>query len=98
MKNETYKGRKLQTTKGSGYGYSRARVNGVGLGTHLRNEESTMQWMRGTIDYIDREPVNGDRWGAEWYAPGTYELCEENHPKTIGEECRHSYCIKRAAH
>lgn len=93
MKRETYKGRKLQTTKGTEYGYSRAKINGVDLGHHLGNEEAAMQWMKNTIDFIDREDVNGGRWAAHWYVPGTYELCENDHPKTIGGECLHSYCV-----
>lgn len=93
MKRETYKGRKLQTTKGTDYGYSRAKINGVDLGRHLGSEDAAMAWMKGQIDFIDQEDINGDRWAAEWYAPGTFELCENDHPKVIGGECLHSYCV-----
>jgi hypothetical protein len=44
---------------------------------------------------VDREPVNGGRWSAHWYAPGTYTLCGEGHPVALGGRCRHPYCQER---
>ncbi|MCY0926275.1 hypothetical protein OTB20_08650 [Streptomyces sp. H27-H1] len=97
MKTETYKGRTLKTTKGREYGYVQHSVNGVSLGRHLGNEESALDYMRRSIDFIDQEPVNGDRWAAEWYAPGTFEMCDEGHAKEIGKACRHSWCVEQRA-
>ena len=96
MKRETYKGRKLQTTKGTDYGYSRAKVNGVDLGTHLGGEDAALAWMKRTIDYADETGLSSGRHGAEWFAPGTFELCDVcEGTKEIGGECGHSYCVSR---
>jgi hypothetical protein len=52
---------------------------------------------RAWIDVIDQDPiVDGDRWAAHWYAPGTYRLCEEGlHPVALEGECRHVTCVAR---
>jgi hypothetical protein len=95
MKRETYKGRKLQTTKGTEYGYSRAKINGVDLGRHMGSEDDALTMMHSYIDHADEVGIPSGRYNAEWYAPGTYELCEHDHPKEIGGECVHSYCMER---
>lgn len=94
MIRETYKGRKIRITRGRDGNYGRALVtlNGVPNGSHLGSEEDALDHVRRTIDHIDTEPVNGDRWPAVWYAPGTFELCDNGHPREIGGTCRHSYC------
>ncbi|MFF1417569.1 hypothetical protein [Streptomyces sp. NPDC058280] len=92
MKIETYKGRKLKTVKGTEYGYVRHFMNGVDLGKHLGDEESALNYMRNTIDFIDRDEIDGDRWSAEWYVPGTVEKCESGHAKALDKPCRHFTC------
>lgn len=95
MKHESYKGRKLKTVKGREYGYVRHFVNGVNLGRHMGDEESALDYLRRTIDFADEVGVSSGRMGAEWYAPGTFELCEEGHPKEIGGDCGHHWCVEQ---
>ncbi|MFJ9213055.1 hypothetical protein [Streptomyces sp. NPDC102264] len=97
MKVEMYKGRKLKTVKGKERGYVRHFINGVDLGRHQGNEESALTYMRNTINVIDEDDINGDRWAPEWYAPGTFEECEAGHAKKIGGECRHFTCEASAS-
>ncbi len=99
MSREVYKGRKLLVRKGRDWGQMVGYVNGVPVTWPItRDDEVAMQNMRSQIDFIDREPVNGDRWGAEWYAPGTYKMCDEGiHPVTLDGECQHFTCIRKAA-
>jgi hypothetical protein len=97
MLTETYRGRRLRVRKGREWGTVDVTVNGIfafvgGVGS---DQSKAMQALRATVDFIDREPVNGDRWGAEWYAPGTFTLCEVGHPVAIDGECQHSTCIRR---
>lgn len=95
MIRETYKGRKLKVVK-SGDGGLKGSVNGQVTETRygVPEQEVIAQFHR-DIDQVDRTPVNGG-YAAYWYAPGTYELCENGHPKPPGEPCRHSYCQARA--
>lgn len=97
MITETYKGRKIRIVKGRGndFGYSRVTLNGTELGKWLGDEARVLQSLHGYIDVADRTGINGDKYGVEWYAPGTFEVCENGHPKEIGGECLHSYCIER---
>lgn len=97
MITETYKGRKIQIVKGRGrdFGYSRVTLNGTDLGKWLGDEERVLQSLRGYVDTAESDGINGNKYGAEWYAPGTFELCENGHPREIGGECLHSYCIER---
>lgn len=99
MKTETYKGRKLKAVKGRGvdWGYSRVTLNGVNLGKHLGGEDAALKWMRGGIDHADEVGVGSGRYAPEWYAPGTYELCDSGHAKPIGGPCGHSWCVEQAA-
>ena len=93
MATETHKGRKLRVKKGPEWGTLAASVNGYAVVTTVsRDEQAVIGQLRAQIDVIDEEPVNGDRWPAEWYAPGSYQLCPEGHPVAIGGQCRHSYC------
>lgn len=101
MIRETYKGRAIRITKGTGrgeFGGLNAAVNGqpipFGNGT---SQQQALEQLRRDIDRIDREPVNGDRWPGYWYAPGTYEVCDLGHPKTIGGRCRHRSCCQEGA-
>lgn len=95
MKRETYKGRKIKVVAGRGadWGYTRITLNGVDMGKWMQSEDEALRSTRGTIDHADEVGVNGDRYGAEWYAPGTFELCDEGHVKEIGGECLHSWCV-----
>jgi hypothetical protein len=97
MIRETYKGRKLKVVKGRGadYGYSRATLNSVDLGKHMGDEAAALRWMKGTIDHADQVGMGGGRYGAEWYAPGTFELNEHGHVVTPGGICSCGYCEER---
>lgn len=44
------------------------------------------------LDAVHAVPVDGDRWPAYYYPPGSYVLCEHGHPVTPGGECTHTYC------
>jgi len=97
MLTETYKGRKLRVKKGKDEGTLVGSVNGTPVTWPIgRDEARVITELRAQIDWIDREPVNGARWGAEWYVPGTYTLCAEGpHPVALGGECQHPYCIRK---
>jgi len=97
MLTETYKGRRLKVKKGREWGTLVGTCNGTPVTWPVsRDEAAAMDGLRGQVDWIDREPVNGARWGAEWYAPGTYTMCEEDlHPVAIGGKCQHPSCAKR---
>ena len=98
MTTETYKGRKLQVKQGREWGTLVCTVNGgEPLNETGLDEQAAMGHLRAWIDMVDRDPVvDGGKWAAEMYAPGTYELCEEGpHPVAIGGRCRHSYCATR---
>lgn len=97
MIRETHKGRKIQISKGRSWGYAAVKLNGVNLGDHIGTEAAALAWVVGQIDSIDQEPVNGERWGAEWYAPGTFEVCENGHPRGVEQPCEHFYCKRQAA-
>ena len=99
MLTETYKGRKLKVKKGREWGTLVGTVNGTPATWPIGSDEAKcLADLRTWIDYIDREPVNGERWGAHWYAPGTYTMCGEGiHPVALGGECRHPYCMRERA-
>ena len=102
MLSDTYHGRKLRVKKGREWGTLDGFVNGhskmTAYGRAGVDEARLLASLRTEIDFIDREPVNGDRWGAEWYAPGTYTMCGEGlHPVALGGECQHFTCIRRRA-
>lgn len=97
MKRETYKGRKIKVVAGKGadWGYTRVTLNGVDMGKSMGTEDHALTQTRGYIDHADEVGVSSARYGSEWYAPGTYELCGEGHAKEIGGECGHSWCTKQ---
>lgn len=97
MKTETYKGRKLKVVAGRGrdFGRTRAVINGAEQGTHLGDEEAALKWLRGGVDHADEVGVASGRYGPHWYAPGTYELCDEGHAKPLGGLCGHDWCVKQ---
>jgi hypothetical protein len=94
MIRETYKGRRLKVVKNRDTGGLAGSING-----HLMParygvpEQEVIEQFHRDIDFVDQAPVDGGRWGAYMYAPGTYELCEKGlHPKAIGEPCLHKSC------
>jgi hypothetical protein len=95
MITEKYKGRKIRVKKGREWGTVAATINGAwaptgGCGS---DQDKAVQGIRDMIDFVDRDPVpDGSRWGAEWYAPGTYRLCQHGHPAPLEGPCRHPYC------
>ncbi len=101
MLRETYRGRKLTARAGKGreWGTVAVTCNGeVAAVPATMDLRKALDGVKATIDYIDREPVNGDRWAAYWYTRGTYEMCpEELHPQAIGGECQHFTCVRRRA-
>jgi hypothetical protein len=99
MLSETYRGRKLKVKKGREWGTLVGTVNGTPVTWPMsRDEAACLAQIKAQIDWIDQEPVNGARWGAEWYAPGTYTMCGEGiHPVALDGECRHPYCEAKRA-
>ncbi len=98
MTRETYRGRKLKVVKAKD-GYGRVgSINGQPMPTSYAAEDAIIEQLRRDIDAVDKDPViDGGRWGAYMYAPGTYELCANDHPKAPGGPCRHPCCQEKAA-
>lgn len=96
MIRETYKGRALKVVKDRNGGLV-GSINGQPMPAEYgTSEQKVIEQFHRDIDHVDQAPIDGGRWGAYMYAPGTYELCEEGlHPKAIGEPCRHSYCQQK---
>lgn len=99
MKTETYKGRKLKVVKGRGrdFGYTRSFVNGAEQYPHQGDEDGALCSLRGTIDHADEVGVSSGRYGPHWYAPGTYELCDNGHARPLDGPCGHDYCVRQRA-
>lgn len=97
MKRETYKGRKIKVVAGRGadWGYTRITLNGVDMGKWMQSEDEALSSTRGTIDHADEVGMGNGRYGAEWYAPGTFELNEYGHVVAPGGICSCDYCEKR---
>lgn len=95
MVTETYRGRKIQARKGREWGTALVTVNGEPASWPTTTDlQAAADGVKSTIDFVDSEPfVNGERWAAYWYAPGTYELCDAGlHPRDVGGRCRHATC------
>ena len=99
MIRETYKGRKLTARKGRQWGTVEVTVNGEHVWqVTSRDETAEVASVKRWIDSVDAKPVDGNAWGAHWYAPGTYEMCpKEIHPQEIGGQCQHFTCIRDRA-
>lgn len=97
MIRETYKGRKLIARKGHEWGTTAVTCNGEPIAApSTRDLAGALDYVKATIDFVDSEPVNGDRWPAHYYAPGTFEMCPEDiHPQVIGGPCEHSTCKRK---
>lgn len=97
MIRETYKGRKLKAVEGKGseYGYTRVTIGKSYTLKYMGKAEKALASVRGTIDHADEVGAGSARYAAEWYAPGTFELCDNGHTREIGGLCRHSYCAER---
>lgn len=92
MTRETYKGRKLNVQKDGGGGLV-GFINGQPMPARYGvSGQAVVGQLRRDIDLVDQAPVDGSRWGAYMYAPGTYELCGNGHPKAKGSACRHPSC------
>ena len=92
MITETYKGRKIKVVKGRDWGHSRVLLNGVDRGSFAETQQAALASIKGAIDHADRVGVSSGRYPAEFYAPGTYELCEHGHAMPVGGPCAHSSC------
>nr|WSW58446.1 hypothetical protein OG513_07555 [Streptomyces sp. NBC_00998] len=97
MKTETYKGRKLKVVKGTGRDWGRTRqyVNGVDQGAWQGDEDAALRQLRGDVDFAESVGPGSGRCAPEWFAPGTFELCEEGHAKEIGGLCGHHWCVEQ---
>lgn len=99
MKTETYKGRKLKVRIGRGQDIGKLfiTVNGHTWTSYGHDEERALAQLCRNIDFIDQDPVvDGGRWSAYWYAPGTYKMCSEDlHPVALNGECRHFTCVRK---
>jgi hypothetical protein len=96
---ETYKGRKIRAVKGKDrwWGSTRIVLNGVDQGHYDGDEAKAVASVKRTIDAAESVGVTEARYGAEWYAPGTYDLCPVGHETPIGGECGHHWCVSRKA-
>lgn len=74
-----------------------ATVNGEPFPANGLTEDELIDDIVSSLAYVHADPINGDRWPAHYYPPGTYELCDNDHPREIGGTCRHSYCVRLAA-
>lgn len=92
MLSETYKGRKLRVRKGRECGLV-GEINGQPMPTRYGvPEQEIVGQLRRDIDLVDAAPVDGNRWGAYMYAPGSFTLCESGHPVALGGQCQHFTC------
>jgi len=89
---ETHKGRKIKAVKGREWGWTRLTLNGVNLGESIGDQQRAIAGLKGSIDHADDVGVGSGRYGAEYYAPGSYELCEHGHARPVGGPCGHPYC------
>ena len=97
---EVYKGRKIvaRTRRDPRVGkLAYATINGEKVEeTYYRASvlAELIDRVKSYVDLVDRDPVDGDRWGIHWYDPSKVELCPEGiHPQEIGGQCRHRTCL-----
>jgi len=101
MRTATHNGCKIKVRAGRGAAWGRvfATVNQESFPLVEKFDEAkALEEIMRTLNHVHAAPVNGDRWPAHYYAPGSYELCDEGlHPREIGGQCTHSWCQQRAA-
>ena len=97
MITETYKGRKLKVAKSRDTGGLVGSINGQPMPTRYGvPEQEVIEQFHRDINFVDQRPIDGGRWGAYMYAPGTYEMCADGtHPMAVGGPCRHSHCQEK---
>lgn len=100
MATEIYKGRKIvtRTRRGRFIREMYVTVNGVEA-TSTYHREGVEAWLlanvHATIDWVDSLPIDGGRFGIEWYDPKTAELCAGGlHAQEIGGTCTHPTCVE----
>ena len=98
MIRETYKGRQLIARSGRD-GIATVTCGGEPVSVSVATDAAAeLASVKAMIDLVDQDTVDGDRWAAHWYAPGTYEMCQAGpHPQDIGGPCRHSTCAAGGA-
>lgn len=93
---EKYSGCKIKVRAGrkATWGQMFAEVNGEFFPTVEKFDESkAIAEIKRTLGLVHSAPIDGDRWPASYYAPGTFELCDKGiHPREIGGKCTHSTC------
>lgn len=99
MLTETYGGCKIKVRAGrkADFGRMFATLNGEAVPCYEnRDEHKALESIKRLVDEVNSQPVDGGRWAASYYAPGTYEMCPEGmHPQAIGGECTHPCCVER---
>lgn len=100
MLRETHAGRKItaRDLKGLNWGYCTITVNGEDWGRRTGTAAEAVRLLAIEFDAIDAwttaHGIDGDRWDAKYFPPGTFELCPEGHPRDIGGLCVHSWCVR----
>jgi len=96
MKTKMFNGCKIRVRAGKGAESGRmiVTVNGESFPTVEKFDEAkAVAEIERDLADIHSEPIDGDRWPAHFYAPGTYELCDAGiHPREIGGQCKHATC------
>jgi hypothetical protein len=95
MMTEKYNGCKIKVRAGrkATWGRMLAEVNGESFPTVEQFDEAkAIAEIKRTLDHVHAAPVDGDRWPASYYAPGTYTLCGSGHPVAVEGSCTHSTC------
>lgn len=91
----THAGCKIKVRAGrrASWGRMVATVNGEHFPTaEQMDEPKAIAEIVRHLDHVHASPVDGSRHPGSYYAPGTYEMCDEGHPRALGEECVHPYC------
>ena len=96
MITDTFNGCKIKVKAGRGqhWGEMFAFVNGERFSVSERRDEAeAVAEIKRVLAPIHAEPIDGDRWAAHCYPPGSYEMCDEGlHPREIGGQCTHVTC------
>lgn len=98
MLTETYRGCKIRVRSGrkADFGNMFATLNGESVPCFEKHDEhKAMESIKRLVDEVNSGPVDGGRWAASYYIPGTFEMCPEGmHPQAIGGECMHPCCVE----